>query len=147
MLNEKFGRLKEQYSAQKAVEVILNFVQTAFDYKIDVEQFGYERALFPDELFYYPYSDCEDRSILFSVLVHDLLNLNVVILYYPETDITTGHIATAVRFTDDIDGDSFSLKDGRYVVCDPAYIYATAGMTQNDYKTVSPFVYRIWDAN
>ena len=148
--NMLYPSLEEAISGktqEEAVNILLNFVQTAFDYKIDIEQFGYERALFPDELFYYPYSDCEDRSILFSVLVHDLLNLNVVILYYPETDVTTGHIATAVRFTDDIDGDSFSLKDGKYVVCDPAYIYATVGMTQNDYRTVSPFVYRIWDTN
>ena len=55
MLNEKFGGLKEQYSAQKAVEVILNFVQTAFDYKTDDDQFGREKYFYPERLLRHAY--------------------------------------------------------------------------------------------
>lgn len=46
-------------------------------------RFGIERTLFAEEMYYYPYSDCEDRSILFARLVKDLLGLMVVLLYYP----------------------------------------------------------------
>lgn len=50
----------------------------------------------PRRNYYYPYSDCEDRSILFARLVKDLLGLDVVLLYYP------AHIATAVCFKGEV---------------------------------------------
>ncbi len=105
----------------EAANILLNFVQTAFDYKTDQEQFGYERPLFGDEIFYYPYSDCEDRSILFSILVRELLKLDVVMLHYP------GHLATAVHFPDEVSGYYFMVKNKKYVVCDPTYIGAPVG--------------------
>jgi len=78
---------------------LINFVQTAFDYKTDGDQFGYEKPFFVDELFYYPYSDCEDRAVLYSYLVRTLMGLDVVLLEYPN------HMATAVCFDENIDGD------------------------------------------
>lgn len=119
-----YPNLKKQISGKtelEAANILLNFVQTAFDYQTDQEQFGYERPLFGDELFYYPYSDCEDRSILYSILVHDLLHLDVVMLLYP------GHLATAVRFTDEASGYYFMVNGGKYVLCDPTYIGAPVG--------------------
>ncbi|MDR3217366.1 MAG: hypothetical protein LBU22_00040, partial [Dysgonamonadaceae bacterium] len=50
----------------EAANILLDFVQHAFKYQTDNQQFGYERPLFADETFFYPASDCEDRSILFS---------------------------------------------------------------------------------
>ena len=84
---------------------MIDFVQRAFQYKVDDEQFGEERTLFANETLYYPYSDCEDRSLLYATLVRDLLGLDVVLLDYPE------HIATAVKFNQDIDGDYMLIND------------------------------------
>ena len=106
-----------------AVNRLLNFVQTAFVYEYDDKVWGYDRAFFPDETLYYPYCDCEDRSILFSRLVRDLLGLEVVLIYYP------GHLATAVHFNEDVSGDYISLHGIKYVVCDPTYINAGVGRT------------------
>ncbi len=117
-------------SQKEAVEMLLNFVQTAFDYKTDQAQFGTERPLFGDESFYYPYNDCEDRSILFSILVRELVGLDVVLLNYP------GHLATAVRFTEDVKGDYLTVNDKKYVVCDPTYINASVGMSMPQFKDV-----------
>lgn len=47
-----------------AANILLHFVQTAFEYATDDEQFGTERPLFADETLFYPFSDCEDRAIL-----------------------------------------------------------------------------------
>jgi len=113
---------------EEAANILINFVQTAFEYQVDDEQFGYERPLFADETFYYPYSDCEDRSILFSILVRELLNLDVVLLNYP------GHLATAVHFTDNIEGDYMTIDNKKYIVCDPTYIGATIGEAMPQYK-------------
>ncbi len=55
-------------SKKEAAERLLNWVQTAFVYGYDNKVWGYDRAFFPEETLYYPYNDCEDRSILFSRL-------------------------------------------------------------------------------
>lgn len=106
-----------------AANILINFVQTAFEYKTDDEVWGRERAFFPDETLHYPYSDCEDRAILFSRLVRDLMGLRAVLLYYP------GHLATAVKFNETITGDYIMMDGHRYLVCDPTYINAEIGNT------------------
>ena len=125
-------------SQKEAVSLLLNFVQTAFEYKTDGEQFGYERPLFGDETFFYPYSDCEDRSILFAILVRELVGLEVVLLDYP------GHLATAVKFTEAMPtGSYFPLEDGSYVICDPTYINASVGDCMPQYQNKPATIVRI----
>jgi hypothetical protein len=113
-------------SEQEAANMLINFVQTAFEYDYDDKIWGGDRPFFADETVYYPFSDCEDRSILFSRLVRDLMNLKVVLLYYP------GHLATAVQFNETIPGDYLLLNEKRYLVCDPTYIGANIGRTMPD---------------
>ncbi len=114
----------ENLSKQEAVERLLNWVQTAFVYEYDDKVWGGDRAFFPEETLYYPYCDCEDRSILFTRLVRDLLGLKCVLVYYP------GHLASAVCFDDEtVNGDYIQLSGSRYVVCDATYIGASVGRT------------------
>ena len=117
-----------------AVQFILTFVQTGFEYKTDGSQFGYEKPMFPDETLHYPYIDCEDRSALFISIVRVLTGLDAVALDYP------GHIAAAVNFREEVKGDYFTYKGKKYTVCDPTYINASVGMTMPDYKKVKPVI-------
>ncbi|MDH5391903.1 MAG: hypothetical protein OEY11_01830 [Gammaproteobacteria bacterium] len=121
-------------SEEEAVNILLLFVQNAFKYKTDQGQFGEENYLFPEETMYYPYSDCEDRSVIFAWLVRSLTGLEVVGLDLP------GHIAAAVRFSSDIQGDKVRFNGVTYVVTDPTYINARAGMMMPQYKSVKPKV-------
>ena len=124
--NSLYPALREHikgYSEKEAVERLLNWVQTAFVYEYDDKVWGHDRAFFAEESLYYPYCDCEDRSILLSRIVRDLLGLKVVLVYYP------GHLATAIHFANDVKGDYLVLNGVRYTVCDPTYIGATIGMT------------------
>ena len=123
---------------QEAVNFLLRFVQTSLRYKTDEGQFGKENYLFPEETLYYPYSDCEDRSILFAWLVHNLLGMDVVGLDYP------GHVATAVRFKGKVAGDAVMYNGKRYMVTDPTYINASAGMTMPNFKKNKPGVIKIY---
>ena len=111
---------------QQAANILLNFVQTGFEYKTDDEQFGREKTFFGDETFYYPFCDCEDRSVLFAILVKDLLGLRVVLLDY------LSHIATAVHFNSETIGDYFDIEGVRYTICDPTYIGAPIGKSMPD---------------
>lgn len=110
-------------SERDAVNKMLNFVQTAFVYEYDDKVWGGDRAFFAAETLHYPYADCEDRSILFSRLVRDILGLDVVLIYYP------GHLATAVAFNQEVHGDYLTHNNRKYIVCDPTYINAPLGRT------------------
>ncbi len=94
-----------------------DFVQNAFDYQTDQEQFGREKFLFPDELFKYSASDCEDRSVLFAWLSRNLLDLKVLGLAFE------GHMATAICL-EGAEGAGFEHEGCRYVVADPTFIGA-----------------------
>ena len=118
-------------SEAEAANLLINFVQTGFQYATDQEQFGYEKPFFVEELFYYPYCDCEDRSVLYSYLVRNLLKLDVVLLDYPN------HIATAVCFNENVSGDFVTVGGKKYVVCDPTYIGASIGKAMPQFKNVA----------
>ncbi len=138
-LQRHFEPYARRYSQQQMVDLLLNFVQTAFAYRTDRQQFGYEKYFYPEEVIGYPYSDCEDRSALFSWLVTSLTGLQVIGLQYE------GHVATAVAFTDPNagKGDYFSYGGRRYYVCDPTYINASIGMTMPQFKGKTPKVIRL----
>ncbi len=126
----------EDKSESDAANRLLNWVQTGFVYEYDDKVWGHDRAFFAEESLYYPYCDCEDRSILFSRLVRDLLGLDVALIYYP------GHLATAVCFTGKEKGDAIIIRDRRYVICDPTYIGAPVGtqMPGLEYDNVQAIV-------
>ena len=115
----------------ESANLLINFVQTGFKYATDQEQFGYEKPFFVEELFYYPYCDCEDRAVLYSYLVRHLLKLDVVLLDYPN------HIATAVCFNENVSGDFVTVGGKKYVVCDPTYIGASIGKAMPQFKNVA----------
>lgn len=129
--------LVEGKSETEAVNLLLRFCQTAFVYKTDDDQFGREKYLFVEETLFFPYSDCEDRSILFSYLVRRLTGLEVVGLHFP------GHIATAVQFTGNVPGDNVLVEGKRFVVCDPTYINANIGMAMPQFRSARPEIIRI----
>ncbi|MBQ5353251.1 MAG: hypothetical protein IIU64_02370 [Alistipes sp.] len=110
-----------------AANILINFIQTGFKYKVDQEQFGYERSLFGDETLFYEFCDCEDRAILYSILVRDLLGLKVALIHYP------GHLATAVCFKD-VYGDYLEVGGEKYTICDPTFINASIGLTMTGMK-------------
>ena len=123
-------------SEKEAANFILHFVQTAFAYQTDEAQFNREKPLFPEETLYYPASDCEDRSVLFSYLVRHVLNLDVIGLDYPS------HMATAVRFNEAVPGMRVRYDGKTYVICDPTFINADIGRPIPQVQQVTPKV--IW---
>lgn len=145
-VTDKLGKqLKAALSAHlsgkpfaEALNRLLLWVQAGFRYQTDGEQFGYEKPFFMAENFYYPASDCEDRSILFAWLVRHLLGREVVLLDYP------GHMATAVSVgKDQIRGAYVELNGKKYVVCDPTYVNAEAGRMMPSYRTKRAKVIRL----
>lgn len=116
---------------------LLHFSQSAFRYATDAAQFGKEDYLVPEETFFYPKSDCEDRAIFFSWLVRRILGSEVVLLHYK------GHLATGVCFGEEVKG-TYILSNGkRYLLCDPTYIGADIGQCMSQYKSERPIVIKL----
>ena len=127
----------EGLSDVQAVNQILNWVQTAFQYEYDDKVWGHDRAFFAEETLYYPYCDCEDRAILFTRLVRDLLGLKCILFYYP------GHLASAVCLKQQVNGDYISLDGDVYTICDPTYIGAPVGITMPEMDNRSAKVIKL----
>jgi uncharacterized lipoprotein YehR (DUF1307 family) len=130
----QFVKIIQGKSETEAVNILLRFTQMAFQYKVDAEQFGREKPFFPDEIFYYPYSNCKDRAIMFASLVTHLLDYEVIGLQYPD------HVATAIKFQGQINGDAVMYHGKKYIICDPTYINADIGMCMPQFKNVQPKV-------
>jgi hypothetical protein len=119
--------------AGEAINILLYFVQHAFKYEVDQEQFGREKVMFAEETLYYKKSDCEDRAVLFAYLVKNLLGFDVVGVKYSD------HMATAVAVP--MRGDALKIGSHRYVIADPTYINAPIGKSMPKYKNVKPQKY------
>lgn len=116
--------------ASSAINFLLFFVQHAFEYEVDDQQFGREKVMFADETLYYKASDCEDRAVLFAYLVKELFNVDVIGIKYKD------HMATAIALP--IKGDTLKLGKSRYVIADPTYINASVGQSMPKYRNIKP---------
>lgn len=125
---DNFKPVIESMSETEAVGFLLKFVQTSFNYQTDQQQFLKEKFFFPEEVLYYPYSDCEDRSVFFAYLVKTLLNNKVIGIEYP------GHVATAVHFNSEIEGDFVMYNGEKYIIADATFENAPLGMAMPEYR-------------
>ncbi len=123
ILNRELTSLSKYEAASR----LLNLLQTGLEYEYDDKVWGHDRAFFSEESLFYPYCDCEDRAILYTRLVRDLLDLDCILVHYP------GHLASAVCFpTGDVKGDYIQLGGKKYIIADPTYIGAPIGKTMPD---------------
>jgi hypothetical protein len=106
----------------ESLHFLLNLVQYGFNYKTDIEQFKHEKYMVPEEILYYNNSDCDDRTILFSYLVRELLHLDVVALDFD------GHICSAVEVSDPSLKGNLTYNGKEYIVCDATYAGAPPGI-------------------
>lgn len=137
-LYPRLRELLKDKSELEAVNMLLNTIQTGLDYEFDDKVWGGDRAFFAEESLFYPYCDCEDRSILLTRIVRDVLGLNCLLVYYP------GHLATAIEFSDsNVAGDYISLDGHKYVIADPTYIKAPVGLTMPNMDNSSAKVIRL----
>jgi len=125
--------IKEYIDGKKSsigINFVLNFVQKAFKYEVDQQQFGREKVMFANETLFYDKSDCEDRAILFSYLVKELFGIGVIGVKYKD------HMATALYIP--MKGDTVKVGRRKFVVADPTYVNANIGQSMPQYKNKLP---------
>lgn len=103
-------------SNYEAVRYLLSFTRQAFKYETDQIAYGKENLTFSaEETLFYRKSDCEDRSILFVYLVRELLNLDAIMIDFPD------HASVAVNFKNGVayGKKMISFNGSSYTLCDP----------------------------
>jgi hypothetical protein len=113
--NSLIPQLKEVLAGKShsdAVQLLAAFTRSSFEYKEDKSFFGKSKPMIADEVLYYPYSDCEDRSALFYQLVKTLLDLPMVAIAYED------HLTIGVN-SQELKGDAVWFKGKPYYICDP----------------------------
>jgi len=125
--------------ASVAINFVLNFVQNAFEYERDDQQFGREKVMFALETLHYDKSDCEDRAVLFAYLVKNLFKVGVVGVKY------TDHMATALYIP--MEGDSVKMGRKKLLIADPTYVNANIGQSMPKYKSKIPQSFIVVQSN
>ena len=120
-IKEQFSKVLESQSDENEANILLAFMHQAFPYKTDSEQFGREKYFYVEDIFHYPYSDCEDRSVLYAYLINKLVGRKAIGLNGP------GHVFTAVEFNS-LFGNYVEYENRDFTICDPTYIGAKVGM-------------------
>ncbi|MEZ5043421.1 MAG: hypothetical protein R2828_26225 [Saprospiraceae bacterium] len=105
-------KILERRSEKEKLELLAAFTRSSFNYMEDKKVFGKSKPMIADELFLYPYSDCEDRSALYYALVKNLLNLPMIIIAFSD------HLTLGVA-TNELSGPAIAYKGKHYFICDP----------------------------
>lgn len=132
---ELIGQLKTQLASKSrldAVNELLQFTQSAFEYATDDEAHGFEKPYFLEEILFYPQCDCEDRVIFYSYMLWNVLNVENQMITFP------GHESAAVRLKDPLQGDSYRFQGSTFYISDPTYIGAVTGQCMPDFRAEKP---------
>ncbi len=98
----------------EAISILLSFTRQAMQYRPDELAYEIPNITFSaEETLFYKYSDCEDRSVLFYYLVNQLLEVDVILVDFPQ------HASTAVLFDKAYGGKPIIHKNKKYSICDP----------------------------
>ncbi|MGV8091360.1 MAG: hypothetical protein AB2L24_05775 [Mangrovibacterium sp.] len=138
-LDSLFISLFINKTKREKIDILLDFIQTAIPYQTDQQQFGKERYLFAEECLFYPYADCEDRTILLAQMVRHYTGLSSVALDFP------GHVALAVNLGENETGTFIRYTEQKFVICDPTYIHAKSGMLPDEFKNAKALIID-WDS-
>ena len=116
------------------VAFLLKFIHDAIRYQTDGDQFGHEKYFFADETLYYPFADCEDRSVLLAKLINRYTSCKVIGLSYPT------HVSLAINIPSVPNGKYIIYNNAHYYHCDPTYIGAPFGKPMPDFENVTPVI-------
>lgn len=125
-------RMMENLDPRGKLELLVAFTRSGFVYQDDKQSFGANKPMVPDELFFYPYSDCEDRSALFYGLVKALLGAAMIVIAYDD------HLTIAVE-APGLRGDRVKYEGKSFLFCDPTGPQASSeiGQIPNGYENRS----------
>jgi hypothetical protein len=130
------GYLAGMHSDMQKSNFLLKFVQSAFEYKTDGDQYGREKYNFPEETVTNTFSDCEDRTLLLAYLYKRLLGFESVMLHFEKEK----HVCLGVKIPRRSNAYSFKYKSEAYMVCEPTGFGFDVGETGIPLKNITEVI-------
>ncbi len=102
----------DKMNVKNGVDFLMRFTRYAFLFKPDIEVFGDEKRLSPEQTLLYSESDCDDRAALFFYLVKEIYNMPMIVVAY------TDHVTIGIELEKPIG--SYVVHEGRkFTLCEP----------------------------
>jgi hypothetical protein len=97
---------------RNGIDYLMRFTRYAFLFETDLEHFGAEKRLSPEQTLLYEQSDCEDRAALFFYLVKEIYNVPMIVLAFQD------HVTVAVKLAKPV-GSPIIYNGEKYTICEP----------------------------
>ena len=102
----------EGMAVTEQLQYLVNMSRSAFSYQTDESVHGKSKPLAAEELFFYPHSDCEDRSAWFFQMIRHCIDLPAVVIGFSD------HVTVGVAIPD-FQGDHVLVNGNKFYICDP----------------------------
>lgn len=108
-------KITKEKSTKDALEVLVAFTRSAFEYKWDWNVYDEDRPMFAEQVFNSEFSDHEDRCALFYNLVKEMLDLPMLVVSHYNNNMTIG-----VSIDEEMKR-SFDFEGEQFLICDPTH--------------------------
>ncbi len=114
-LKPQLEQYMQEMNEETKLEFLASITRMAFNYKEDHQAFGKNKPMIAEELFFYNFSDCEDRCALFYNLNKLTVDLPLLVIALPD------HlsIAVAMETPPTRSGNIINYQGRKYYFCDP----------------------------
>ena len=114
-LKPQLEHYMKDMNEETQLEFLASITRMAFNYKEDHQAFGKNKPMIAEELFFYDFSDCEDRCALFYNLNKLTLDLPLLVIALPD------HLSIAVAMKNPPSraGNVITYQGREYYFCDP----------------------------
>jgi len=115
-------KITSKMTTKEALNFLLSFTRLGTKYKVDEEAYRRTNVTFSaEEGLFYDYTDCEDRSVMFSYLTTQLLGLSTVLLDFDD------HVGVAVKLEECI-GKPIMHNGECYTYCEATDVLNNLGL-------------------
>jgi len=131
---------QERFGSLKKVEFVIAFVQH-LPYTVDSVTTPYdEYPRYPVETLVDNGGDCEDISILLASLLNSM-SYEVVLVIFPETSHTEGHVGVGILGSEGISGAYFEVDGNKYFYIETTDTGWSIGEVPDEYKGITAGIY------
>ncbi len=138
---KQFRQILTGMRKEEGAAFLQQFVQKAIGYRPYNDIFGYDRFMFPEEVFFKDESNDKGKALLYAWMVAHLLNEKAALVEFP------GFFSTAISLEHSLEGDNFFVNGRSYTVADPTYDKAPIGLLMKEFLNSKPFVMPLYDVS
>ncbi len=121
---KKFRPILNGRSRDHSISFILRFVQECIISVTDEERFGRDYFQLAEETLYRGEGDCEDKSILFSYLIQEVLGLETIIIEYKGSLTREGHVNVGIISDGTLSTkETFEYKGRKIIICETTGLF------------------------